>query len=448
MENVEKQISKIMNMKNILLFFIILQIWTCKKKTFIDPYPDPPIYVDNFVIDSLLWEIPIDPNLGGARNTITPPIYYKNMVIFPNFEKRGYVALDVHSGRIIWDNRGKLQIGYFPSKPYIYENTFYVVAKQRLWEINMDTGNFIVHNDISDEDNRIVQSLNIYNDTLYFPLISRDVVEETFFSWNKCPINSISKENTRKIFRFDTKDFDNLDIGPGYSNISKNNNGEDILLFHMGHFTRDYSKIDSLDSPFFFSALSYNLAKDTIEWYQKNLTTSGWTGDVIVENERLYLTKYTQGVICLDINTGEIIWEFTIKEDFSSGAVGLKIIGEIAVLIGRNFQSFGLNKYTGQKIWENDFSNKQDNSRGSLGRTASFYNSKLYYSSGRGHLNSLNVKTGESTTYHLPKRVDLTKWNILMKELDFQHMPVIVTDDGIIVTTDGYRFLGFEVPDK
>jgi len=101
-------------------------------------------------------------------------------------------------------------------------------------------------------------------------------------------------------------------------------------------------------------------------------------------------------------------------------------------------------------IWNKtflDYTPKNLKEGGTSGFTANIYNDKLYYINDWGSLISISVNDGSSfRRYALPDKVYLENSKIELFEPSFKHQHMTISDDGVIFTSDGFRFLAFDVP--
>ncbi len=398
------------------------------------------------LIDSFKWTAVIDERFLNIQKSVFTyfPLIYQGKVIYNIFEQGGFVALDTANGQLKWDNRGDFNRHPIP-QPLEYNGHLIYPNAGGIRSFNLNSG-VVIHNfSLSFGNNYLNTDFGFYNDEIFIHLDDYKNTSPMFNEWIKSDINSLSNESWDHFNRIEAKanhGFKRTYYSPSFFKDKDGN----VNMIYLAQ------ESDNLFRTGIFHLVAYNLTADTIKWINKDFApVGGLSRAPIIENNRLYVLG-REKLICFDVETGMEIWNVgsPIMKDKDSGYSDLILHDDKIIIMGKTEQILCLNKMDGSMIWNKtflDYTPKNLKEGGTSGFTANIYNDKLYYINDWGSLISISVNDGSSfRRYALPDKVYLENSKIELFEPSFKHQHMTISDDGVIFTSDGFRFLAFDVP--
>jgi outer membrane protein assembly factor BamB len=439
---------------NFILYFIFSLLFSCLN---LDDLPEqyvPTIDEEeeeeeelNFIpIDSFKWTKVIDVDYLRANRSLSTRFtqLHGNKIIFNLFEQGGFVAFDKSNGDLQWDNRGSFSELSF-LYPSVLDGELFYINRSGVRAIDLNSGG-ILHNESYFINNQYLnKDFGIYEDKIYIHVDDYKYIEPIFNEWIVADIKSINQNNWTHFNRITPDMNDGYKRTYHFPNFYEDKNGNSQIVY-VGQESND------LFITGWLSLFSYNLDADSLEWSVINFSpVGGLTQAPIIDEGRIY-TLGQERAFCFSAETGDVIWEIgaPIMLDKLTGYADFFIHEDKLVITGKHDQTICLDKHTGATIWSNKFpdSNPDSRYRGGANRfTANVYNDKLYYINGNGSLVSMNMSDGRNfKTYAFRQWVFLDEYDVELFEPTFSKNHMIISDDGVIYTSDGYRFLAFDVP--
>jgi len=370
------------------------------------------------------------------------------MVIFNTYGLRGYVAMDINDGSIIWDNRGMTTASHLSSRPMQVGDKFYFIKGSRFFAMDLNNGNTL-ENFLWPPNNEWLNSrISHFEGTLYMTL--KEYTKPTFAELVSTKIDDLSYSNWTRFLR--TTPSENNGYKPSYfaPTVYMKENEEKLLIFARGF----YKNID--DSYYNFQA--YNLNTQELEWTTEDSFMNSFAQPKI-DGDRVY-THTDDKIYCLNANTGETIWDYDISTTgfnivLSTIAVGLVLHEDVLLGIGKNDKNICLDKFTGQVRWRYTFDDQKDLDRqadSSQPETHCIYKDKIYYINGSGGITSVDIYNGGAyKQYYMPQYSYYAAFDTTLFEKKFGSFGsggMTISEDGVLFTSDEFRFLAFKIPDE
>ena len=405
---------KIRTFQYVTYMMILTGFMSCKK----DPI-SLPLNTTSTVIDHFLWQKSIFPDAPDKYQLLNHPILNNEKVIFHNHNQNGYFAMNVHTGDMEWNNWGQLQTDYNNVEPIIYNDNFYLSRKDKVYQIDINTGEVKQQSSLSQSNEYMYSGINIKDDMLFFGIGENQSFDPSFNQWYKCPVEQLSTNATKSVWSPTKVDSNTIEARLGKPYFAKNKEGDDLMIFTISE-----KKEQTMGSLY-----AFNLITKSKEWYLQGIAPSGWNDMAIIDNDKIYLNM-GEGVICININDGEKLWDYTVEEDdFLCGATGMYLHNDKIIAIGKLNHGFALDKNSGDLAWDID-----DISVGGFG-PAGFYNNHIIYNNSLGDMNTIDIESGNLKSYQLTQNND--------RHSNLKLQPLVVTDDGVVITSDGYRVFAF-----
>ncbi len=399
---------------------------------------------DKQTISSFLWQVPIEESSILKRKKLSSlhPILYKDKVIFNNFELSGFVALDQESGEVEWDNRGSTNPNYVAFPPIVEDNKMYYVKTGGIREINLDNGNLEAGYLWPNTDEYLDIRINKIGDKIYAPL-GEFKMNEKFSEWVSCDLDKISIQDWSHNFRITPAENNGLKRIFHKPQAYRNNAGQNLMIYSYVDADKDWKVHKD-------NMVAVNLDTGATAWELKEFVNYPLENEAaLIEDNRMYVRSGRE-VFCINAENGEIIWmvDGFLVDDILSKGGGIKIKDNKLIVCGLQKHIFALDKMTGDLIWslKSDNNRSDEFAQGSVYNTANIYKDKLYYISAWGSLMVVDINTGNYSRYHLPTREKLKEYSVSLFEHSFKDQSLIINEEGIAFTSDGYRFLAFEVP--
>lgn len=436
-------------MKYLYLFSIIV-FFSCGEESLDIPPTSPPEEVkDERIIDTFLWEVVIDPETIRSQRlyTIDRILKHEENVVFFVRGMEGFVSLNMHDGSIHWDNRGTLENSPIVSTPFKIGSKIYYVRTSSIVNLDLDNGQRDLKELWPIESEFQGASLRIYNNTVYGKL--SEFGNNPFFTeWIRVPFDRLeSPIPWTRFARWDGTEDIKRGIGPPF--FYKTTKGIDLMVFGASRFdTGGPATYTILDH----TITAYDLNADTVAWVRTFEEDLGGTNQSSVLDEERFYSPYRLGLKCLDVENNALLWsldETQLGLDLATGA-GLHIYEDKLLAFGGLNTIKAFNKYTGKELWRQDLGINDDDwfAQGSAENTVNYYNGRVYYMSSWGQLVSLDPNDGSIRRYFLDKRPVIEEYDVELFEPNFKFSAMTISEDGIIYTSEGFRFLAFEVPDK
>jgi len=398
------------------------------------------------LIDSFKWTSVIDERLLNIHKSVFThfPLINNGKVVYNIFEQGGFVALDIDNGHLKWDNRGDFNRHPIPH-PLEYNDILIYPNAGGVRSFNLNSGNVNHNFSLSFENKYLNTDFGFYNDKIYIHLDDLKNTNPVFDEWISSDINSLGNESWDHFNRIEAKA--NNGFKRTYYNPSflKDKDGNDNMIYLVQE-SNNLFKTGELH------LISYNITADSIKWINRNFAKVGGLSKApIIEDNRIYVLGKEQ-LNCFDVETGLENWNVgsPIIKDKIYGYSDLILHEDKIIVMGNTEQILCLNKMNGSIIWSKTFLDKNIKDLkdgGSSAYTANIYNDKLYYINDWGYLISISVNDGSSfRRYALPDKVYLEDAKVELFEPSFKHQHMTISDDGVIFTSDGFRFLAFDVP--
>mgnify|MGYP003865572415 CR=1 FL=1 len=423
--------------------FLILLFSSCNKEEELGSDKDSEFIEEEieFELTEFLWKKMIDRPTYPRKYHSYYPFIYEGKVIFNNWQLEGYVAMDLETGEEIWNNRGQTNSERLPAKPIKVKNKIYTIKASGLREINLDNGEIEVGYLWPVSNEYMDYEFNIDNNTLY-----ADVHEfanaVTFSGWVSCPLDRLEEQEWTyfdRQFMINNHGYQRHLAAPVFF---EKPNGEKLMIHFSVYadlgFQNEYFKIEA-----------YNLDKGEPEWVNEN-STGGSLLIPYMEDNKIYFTD-NKVIHCVDAGTGKTLWRTAEGSLDQLNAAGSMVPYKNSLIVMcRDGRTVAIDKEDGQIIWEQPFEGweAQLYHKGADPHTANIYNDRLYYVSAWGRLISMDPNNGSYRSFMFPQFETDEELELELFEQDFNDSHIVISEDGIIYTADGIRFLAFEVPDK
>ena len=342
----------------------------------------------------------------------------------------GYTNINKESGAKLWDNEVGFRDYGPPVRQVVTRNHIYHNYNGTLEQIDIQNGVVELEYRWSDFQEGRLESPMLVHEGVFYGLISTGELESKKLKWAACPVDQLSSNNwTFYEDIFSDSVLNSTDISN--PEMSKNNLGEPLLI---------YSKnIVNIGSTNYFSIVAYNLEDNKIEWEVRETHQSLDGERVIVDGDKVYY-YFAYHLTCLDAATGSAVWlnlyNTTINiNEFAS-------LGEYLFVYDFNANIQVIKKETGEKVLVKNFKNVIPSAYtgGYHNNTAQLHNNQLYYMNSIGSLMRVDIKNGDHQRYHLPETEDG------LSGPSFYDNGMVISDDGIIYTSDGFHHLAFPAP--
>ena len=359
----------------------------------------------------------------------------------------GWVALDVKTGEEIWSNREQLNRSEIINSPVKHGDFMYYTRTSSFLRINMVTGDLELKELWPIETEFQSNFVVLDNGEIYSAVSDFNNTVPPFDAWLKIPIaNIVSPPLEWKRFNnYFAAENKGINQGSGPPVFYTDMAGHRNMIYQSNNRTADL--INTVNN----TVTAYDLVEDRIKWTEVVSDFNAFEAGVVIEEDRIY-SIVDSSMVCLNAETGDLLWKADprfFNETFTFGA-GMHIVGDMIVAIGRNNKNVGVNKFTGQVVWNvnYDANHPQKGAGGSQHFALDIYQGRIYYISGSGQLVSLRPQSGSVRVYHLPDRPVIEEYDIQLFEPSFKFNGMTISDDGIIYLSEGLRFLALEVPDK
>jgi len=431
---------------------VSLFLFSCSDDDFIetrDPNPVIEEPINESLIDSFLWTVPIDSSTirNRTHNIARHALLHGDLVIFHTPSLAGWVALDAKTGETVWDNRGQLNRSEIVDTPIQHGDNLYYMRTSSFLKLNMNTG-ILELKELWPVKTEFQNNYSTLDDGIIYNTIDpfNNAVPD-FVEWVRISVDEIATPplNWTRFNRYVAADNEEVFRGSGQPNFFTDANAHKNMIYPSNNRTADL--INTVNN----TVTSFDLDADTIKWHKKVSNFGAFSTPSLIEEDRLYYLV-DSSMICLSSETGDQLWKADSKyfdETFAFGA-GMHIVGNKIVAIGRNQKNVGVDKFTGEVKWFVDYdANHPDRlAKGSQQFSTDLYQGRIYYISGWGQLVSLNPESGSVRRYYLPDRPYIEEYDIQLFEPWFKFNGMTISDDGIIYLSEGLRFLALEVPDK
>lgn len=401
------------------------------------------------VIDSFLWAIPVDSTTISNRSKyiVRHVLLHEDKVLFHTPELSGWVALEANTGDEIWSNRGVLNKAEIFDSPLQHEEFMYYMRTSSFLKINMDNGNLELKElwPIGPEFQR--NSLAIDGDIIHSTVDEFNNAKPAFEDFLSISVDEIVSPplNWNRFNEYVAAENEDIVRGSGSPVFYTDLNNRRNLIYASVNMTLN------LQTNLFNTVTSYDFEADSIKWERRIPASGPFGSGILIEEDRIY-ALVDRTMLCLNAETGELIWKAEKRffdETFAFGA-GMHIVGDKIVALGTNSRNIGVDKYTGVVKWfvHYDANHPDRLAAGSRQFAVDVYQDRIYYISGWGQLVSLNPNSGSVRRYYLPDRPVIEEYGIQLFEPSFRLNGMTISDDGIVYLSEGLRFLALEVPDK
>ena len=437
----------------IFISFASLFLFSCPNDDRIEvigPGPDVKIPMDDeFVIDSFLWAVPVDSNtIRNVDKFLVPHVLlHEDLVISHVPDLEGWVALDAKTGETVWDNRGQLSDVRIADKPIQHGDNMYYTRTSSFLKLNMNTG-ILELKELWPPTTEFQRSFSTIDDgVIYTTITDFNNAVPDFEEWIRISVDEIVSPplSWTRFSKYESVNNNDVVRASGDPHFFNDTNGHKNMIYGSNNRTADL--IHTVNN----TVTSYDLEADSIKWSKEVGKFGAFQTSGIIDEDRLYYLV-DSSLICLNAETGDLLWKanpnyFDVTYAFGAG---MHIAGNNLVAIALDRKTVGLNKFTGDLVWLNDYdANHPDRlASGSQQFSLGFYNDRIYYISGWGQLISLNPFDGTIRRFHLPDRPVIEEYDIQLFEPSFKFNGMTVSDDGVIYLSEGLRFLALEVPDK
>ena len=432
-------------MKNYTIFFIIVILFfSCKNEEQLGNNIDPNLPEDQveFELTDFKWKKMIDRPTYPRKYDSFYPFIHEGKVIFNNWRLEGFVAMDLETGETVWDNRGQTNDAYLPMSPVKIKNKIYTIKSSGLREINLDNGEievgylWPVANEFMDWEFNI-------NENILYAEVSEYATASTFSGWVSCPLDRLEDQDWTYFDRQFMINNNGYQRHIGAPTFYDKPNGEKLIIYPVVYatlaFSDEYHRIEA-----------YNIDKGMLEWSNEN----GFDTNLYVpymDGNRIYFSG-SNYVHCVDALTGKTIWKTadgSVDNVINVGGV-IPYEDMLIVLSRQDGRTVAINKEDGSVIWEQPFEGweAQLYHIGAETNTANIYNDRLYYVSSWGRLISMDLSNGSYRSFKFPQFETDEELELELFEQGLNNGHIVISEDGIIYTADGIRFLAFEVPDK
>jgi len=429
-------------MKYLFFFFLFLSILSCdKRETKITNPTDGEEIQDPFVIDTFLWSKNINENVF-LSNIALHPVFHNGNVIWNLPTDGGFIALNTTNGNTVWDNRGITNSEFNSFAPTVFNDDLFYVKASTFHNMDLNTGNMESYV-WPVQDEFMDRAISVTEECVFVP-ISEYKTDKTFVEWMSSSIDDLTQNSWQRFGRIDEVDHDEMkphlyQYGINYTNSK----GEPLFI------TTTALLAQNSDEETVYIIRAYNLQTNEIVWQANDKRMD--ISKPVVEGDRMYTYNETH-FICIELETGEYIWE---KDRTSNGVnivhgfYNLDLVSHenLIVAVGHNNRIVALDKEDGRVRWSRTFDEQireERESVGSLNRRINIYDNKLYYLNFRGDIMVLDLKFGRTARFHLPDRSYIDEENFLFEKNFYS---LIVDDQGVIFANDGHRFLAFRLRD-
>lgn len=380
MENFLEPTNDKMKLSQITLIAFLSLLYACKQEEIITTNNEP-LKNDEPV---LLWQVPLDPDTIACISI--QPYLYNSGVLFSNehyWNEQAVIVtmVDTADQHVIWQS-GNFFNEDCPSidavmggARYAYNNLFATLCGESPRVIDLNTGNVVWDNTLSNGDYYITG----YNSTLFYTHLngtnpfSRSTLFKSDILLNQWDtILSLPMEN----------DYSSHIYPP---TVLLDNNNDTILFFQNRQWTATPSYDGKID------LYAYNLSGDSILWENEDIDPSGGSAvfPPLLYNGKVYF-KGEFRVYCLDATTGELLWSWLAEPADGDLMLGNLILEENKLIVKTATTSlYALSPESGDEIWKNVNSGWTPN-------LLTYFEGVVYYvSGGDGFLNAVNIDTGE-----------------------------------------------------
>ena len=406
-----------------------------------------PDYLDGAIlIDSFKWIQIIDEQLLNLYKSVFTrhPQVHGDKIIYGVLDQDGFVALDRFTGNLIWDNRGVFNNTAI-AKTQEYNGFIYYNTRGGIRSFNISTGAVGVNYSLSNSNQYLGQEFAIFNDRYYAHLDDFNFSEPIFDEWIVSEMPPLEKNDWVHFNRIEAASNNGFKRGYNFPTFFIDQNGDTTMIYAC-------QESNNLFMTGNMHLISYNLSADSIKWINRNFTPrGGLTKAPLLDEGRLY-TLGEENALCLSAESGEIIWEVgaPVIKDKLTGYADFLIHENKMIILGKVEQILCLNKFNGSVVWSRFFEITKPSDvyiGGSNRNTANIYNGKLYYINGWGSLVVTSIDDDNSfDRYSLPQLVPIEGYEIKLFEPSFSNQNMTISEDGVIYTSDGYRFLAFDAP--
>ncbi len=373
---------------------------------------------------NLIWEKPIHEDLSPIDPFFLTTlendlVLYERDVINTIPTRSELVSLDPSNGNKVWCWNDDMSIRSLGNIPVYYNDKLFISSIERYYSMSLSTGT-----------------------TLWSISLEGEMFDELYNLFD------LDNEALVGILRFGSPSFNNQIV-----TVDKST-GQLTELFEISHDNDGFSKrvafakpfiksngdsclvmgiVKSKNSPFEMKSeiTAYNLETNTFEWTVKDFDPfGGITGRnaAIIEDGRIYM-QGINALICLNADTGEIIWHQTypwnmqFSENFIvEGGKFISSTSEGMVVV--------LDKITGEELFAIDY--------GAYVYTINFFEDRLYFCNGK--LMIVDPENGE--IYH-----ELETKNKNLDQAAFRNKVAIDTTNRVMFVQDGYYIQAIEIPD-
>lgn len=420
-------------MKNNIIFSLFIfglsAISFTSCKSVIEPEITPPeeeiVTEQNDNINSfkIVWKTRIDSQIEKFGSSYGPFVTNDKLVItfLPIHTNQELVkGFDIETGLKSWDWDDNInQRGTFKNEAlHIDNNTFYACSGSKNYAIDLTTGQ-TKWSGITED--------GTYNTSFFFNRLYHTI------SFGNSPTSDsthliyydVNNGNKHKVYSLvKTNEYEPYFEPP----VAFLNEQLDTILIFQNRTIKIWPADDRTDW------YCYNMTKDTLLWYLEDIDRDGIsniTTPIIEDNKMYYLGQGT--VFCIDIHTGEILFERYF------GEAGYSLLGSNFVLYKNYFIFkrgdgivYGLDKKTGATLWTNTEAAK-------CCVDLHLYGDRIYICSGEMYI--LDANTGK-----LLHKLDPPLYENAPQGAFYAGVYVDVEEE-LLYTTDGRFLLCMELPE-
>ena len=288
--------------------------------------------------DSRLTEVwRVEPNLGGFN---TAPLIHEDLAIY--VDGKTWKAVNKHTGEFAWETLMDRKVSKLHST-YVEEGIIYTTTWYDVYAIDAMSGTILWHKYV-DRTNIRMGKVGGY---LYKPKMllehgSHDTI-------NAVIRFDMQSGDTSEVFRYAMGNAikTSIEQPTGYTK----QNGDVLLISNVRGFRLASHSEGALERS---DIIAYNLTADSMEWiignYVPNSSTYSLKPTVDQKNSRIYFLGSCTAY-CVDAETGESIWEYTISGCGGMSTSGVLLHGNTAYVSANDRSIHAVDATTGERVW-------------------------------------------------------------------------------------------------
>ena len=259
-------------------------------------------------------------------------------------------GLDVETGEVKWTfpaEYSNLNSMCFDAVPYIFNN--YLVTKMgklglfletdKLLCINLDTHQLVWQKSMPSSISFTTSDDIVGKGQLFY------FVQETLFESLIYEGNTLTGDTTLLLSIKPEAPLNNVEISSKQL-LYTTDGGNDILVF--GTYENDYY---SSSVPYRYFCIAFDIKSKTIIFKKEIQQNEKYLlGQFEIIDNKVYMTSGRLAT-CLDLNTGDILWQFFSNEEYNYVAPRLSISDGVVFLYGEN-RFIGLDALSGKKLYQ------------------------------------------------------------------------------------------------